>query len=173
MLKRIVIVAAVVGGLLFAWVRIPRRSFYGPTGPTVLGRATNRVMVLWSGSGLPPHRQQVLEVRGRKTGKPRSVPVVVATVDGDRYLVAMLGPGTAWVANAREAGVAVLRHRRREDVLLDELPAEDEAKIPVLREYLRLASGARPFFPAGPDAPAADFLPVLERHPVFRIVPLG
>jgi hypothetical protein len=34
----------------------------------------------WSGLGLPPSFQAALEVRGRKSGRKRSDPVVIATV---------------------------------------------------------------------------------------------
>jgi len=60
--------------------------------------------------GLPPRFQAVLEVRGRESGRRRSNPVVIATVDGKRYLVSMLGPGSDWVKNVEAArGDAVIR----------------------------------------------------------------
>ncbi|HSD23065.1 MAG TPA: hypothetical protein VLB79_01925 [Solirubrobacterales bacterium] len=39
-------------------------------------------------AGLPPHRMQAIEVRGRRSGHVRSFPVVVADYEGHRYLVA-------------------------------------------------------------------------------------
>ncbi|MBV9172322.1 MAG: nitroreductase family deazaflavin-dependent oxidoreductase, partial [Chloroflexi bacterium] len=44
-----------------------------------------------------------LEVRGRSSGRTRSVPVVIATVDGHNYLVSMLGAQSDWVKNAEAA----------------------------------------------------------------------
>jgi deazaflavin-dependent oxidoreductase (nitroreductase family) len=60
-----------------------------------------------------------LEVRGRRSGRQRSFPVMVADYDGERYLVAMLGAQANWVANVRAAGgQAILSHGRRETVQL-------------------------------------------------------
>lgn len=167
--KWIAVVLALVGAFLVVWVKMPRSVFYGDSGPTRLGRATTRFMVWWSGKGLPPARQVVLELRGRKSGKLRSLPVVVATVDGERYLVSMLGGGASWVANARAASPAWLRHGRRETVRLVEVFGPERA--PVLREYVRLAPGARPFIPVAVDAPEREFAALVDRYPVFRVDP--
>ena len=69
------------------------RLFYRNWRPTRLGRWVNRFSGWWSGLGLPPKFQAILEVRGRKSGRRRSNPVAIATVEGKRYLVSMLGPG--------------------------------------------------------------------------------
>ena len=70
------------------------RLLYRNWRPTRLGRRVNRFSGWWSGLGLSPRFQAVLEVRGRKSGRTRSNPVVIATVAGKRYLVSMLGPGS-------------------------------------------------------------------------------
>jgi hypothetical protein len=57
-------------------------------------------------------RLAALEVRGRRSSRLISFPVVVADYQGERYLVAMLGEGTNWVHNVRAAGGAMLRHGR-------------------------------------------------------------
>lgn len=170
-MKRVRLLAAVaaIAGFVWFWVKAPRSLFYGPSGPTRLGRATTRFMVWWSGTGLPPRRQAALELRGRKSGLARSLPVVVATVGGERYLVSMLGSRASWVANARAGGPAALRHGRREAVRLVEVFGPE--RVPALREYLRLAPGARPFFPLRPDAPEEDFAALVDQYPVFRVVP--
>ena len=67
------------------------RLFYRDWRPTRLGRWVNRVQGWLSGLGLPPRFMAALEVRGRASGRTRSVPVVIATVDGHHYLVSMLG----------------------------------------------------------------------------------
>src|SRR5262249_36964149 len=59
--------------------------------PTGLGRLVNRFACWWSGLGLPPSFQVALEVRGRTSGRRRSNPVVIATLEGKRYVVSMLG----------------------------------------------------------------------------------
>jgi hypothetical protein len=79
------------------------RLFYRNWRPTRLGRWVNRFACWWSGLGLPPRFQAVLEVRGRTSGSRRSNPVVIATVEGKRYLVSVLGPGSDWVRNVEAA----------------------------------------------------------------------
>jgi len=93
----------------------------------------------------------------------------MATVDGQRYLVSMLGENVNWVQNVRAAGGrAVLRTGAREEVQLEELPAEKRA--PILRAYLQRAQGARPHVPANKDAPLAELQRVAVEFPVFRLV---
>lgn len=146
------------------------RLFYRGWRPTRLGRITNRVMAWWSAAGLPPSIQQTIEIRGRKSGKVRSNPIAIATVDGERYLVSMLGPESEWVKNVIAAeGEAVLRHGRGESVRLVEVPAEERA--PVLREYVRIANSGRTHFPVPPGAPLSEFAAIADRYPVFRITP--
>lgn len=106
------------------------RLFYRNWRPTRLGRWVNRLMCWWSGLGLPPRFQAALEVRGRASGHRRSNPVVIATVEGKRYLVSMLGAESDWVKNVEAArGDAVIRHGRRRRVHLTALPPEERAPI--------------------------------------------
>jgi hypothetical protein len=79
------------------------RLLYRDWRPTRLGRWANRFACWWSGLGLPPRFQAALEVPGRTSGRRRSNPVVIATVEGKRYLVSMLGPGSDWVKNVERA----------------------------------------------------------------------
>jgi deazaflavin-dependent oxidoreductase (nitroreductase family) len=109
-----------------------------------------------------------LEVRGRRSGRLISFPVVVADYEGERYLVAMLGEGANWVANVRAAGgQAVLRRRRREAVRLEEV--DPDARAPILRRYLQLAPGARAHIPVDPRAPLEEFVRTGEQYPIFRV----
>ena len=99
-----------------------------------------------------------------------SLPIVVADVRGERYLVSMLGEGVNWVRNVRAAGGdATLRHGRREEVRLEEVAPERRA--PVLKAYLGRAPNARVHIPVDKDAPLTDFERVAGRFPVFRIAP--
>ena len=144
------------------------RLLYRDWRPTRFGRYVNRLMSWWSGLGLPPRIQAVLEVRGRASGRKRSNPVVIATVDGQRYLVSMLGPGSDWVRNVEAAqGDAVVRQGRRIHVHLVLVPPEQRA--PVIREYVRIALSGRQHFPLSVDAPLTDFEAIAERYPVYRI----
>jgi hypothetical protein len=95
--------------------------------------------------------------------------VAIAVVNGERYLVSMLGEHVQWVHNVRAAGGrAVLRGHGREEVHLEEVPAEQRA--PILKAYLKLAPGARPHVPVNKDAPLAAFEQIATAFPVFRVV---
>jgi hypothetical protein len=73
-----------------------------------------------------------------------------------------------WVANVVAAdGRAVLRHGRREPVLLEEVEAGRRA--PILRRYVEVAAGARAHFPVERDAPLSQFEAIAPNYPVFRV----
>jgi len=96
--------------------------------------------------------------------------VVIATVEGKRYLVSMLGPDSDWVKNVEAAhGDAVIRQGRRRHVHLVAVPAEQRA--PILREYIRIATSGRLHFPLTADAPASEFAEIVGLYPVYRIDP--
>jgi deazaflavin-dependent oxidoreductase (nitroreductase family) len=119
-------------------------------------------------SGAAPDNLVKLEVTGRKSGRPSSLPLVVAVVDGQRYLVLMLGDNAGWVRNVRAAGGrAVLASGRREEIQLAEIPADQRA--PILKAYLQQAPGARPHVPVDKNAPLAEFQRVAADFPVFRL----
>lgn len=146
------------------------RLFYRGWRPTRFGRWVNRLQGWWSGRGLPPRLMAALEVRGRVSGRTRSIPVVIATVEGERYLVSMLGPGSDWVKNVEDAhGDAVIRQGRRSRVRLVLVPPQRRA--PVLRAYVRVAASGRRHFPLSVDAPLSEFAAIAERYPVYRIDP--
>ena len=130
-------------------------------------RIANRLGAISFAAGIGPNQAAKLEVRGHKSGRTISFPVVIADYQGERYLVAMLGQKTNWVANLRADGRAVLRRGRREDVALVEDLSDKRPAI--LRRYLELAPGARPFFPIDRHAPLSDFERIADRYPVFRI----
>jgi hypothetical protein len=94
----------------------------------------------------------------------------MAVVDGQRYLVSMLGTEVAWVRNLRAAaGHALLRHGRTERVRLEELAVENRG--PILKAYLNRAPGARSHVAVDKDAPLEDFDAIAARIPVFRVLP--
>ncbi|HKX66493.1 MAG TPA: nitroreductase family deazaflavin-dependent oxidoreductase [Intrasporangium sp.] len=149
-----------------------KRRLYDGGRPGALMRAINRVDARLYASGLlSPRHASTLEVVGRSTGRPVSVPVAIAEHDGERYLVSMLGPQANWVRNVKAAGGhAVLRRGDREKVTLEEMPVGQRA--PVLRRYLAVAPGARPHIPVDRRAPLSEFEAIAHRFPVFRIRPL-
>ncbi len=139
--------------------------------PEGIARLLNRLDALTFSSGrIGPKRAVVLEVPGRRSGKLVTVPVVIADLEGERYLVAMLGTEANWVKNVRAAGgLAVLHRGSREAVRLEEVDVADRA--PVLKRYLALAPGARAHVPVDRHAPLSEFEPIADRYPVFHVVP--
>jgi deazaflavin-dependent oxidoreductase (nitroreductase family) len=154
-----------VAGLLYA----VKRWMYRRGRPGWLARAMNRLDAAQFSAGLlSPGRAVTLEVRGRRSGRVISVPVAVADYQDQQYLVSMLGNDSNWVRNVRAAGGhAVLRRRRRQPVLLEEV--EVGARAPILRRYLAVAPGARPHLPVNQHSPLEAFAAIAERYPVFRI----
>lgn len=146
------------------------RLFYNGWRPTRLGRWVNRSMAWWSALGLPPKIQAALEVRGRTSGRWRSNPVVIASLEGKGYLVSMLGPQSEWVKNVEAAhGDAVIRQGRRRHVHLVPVPVEERA--PILLEYVRVATSGRTHFPLPVGAPLSEFAAISKQYPVYRIDP--
>jgi deazaflavin-dependent oxidoreductase (nitroreductase family) len=120
--------------------------------------------------GLGAPYRQILTVPGRKTGRPRSTPVDVIEVGGDRWLVAGYGPAN-WVLNTRAHGEVTLRRGGLSQTYkVDEVGAEDA--IPVLRKYIDEIRVTRPYFDATPSSSDAGVAAELPRHPVFRLIPI-
>jgi deazaflavin-dependent oxidoreductase (nitroreductase family) len=144
------------------------RWLYRGGRPNVFARIQNRASAVAFSAGVWPRRLATLEVVGRRTGDVISFPVVIADHAGRRYLVAMLGDESNWPRNVRAAGGrAVLRHGRREDVRLEEVPVEE--RPPILQRYVAVAPGGRPHIAVDRDAPLEAFARVAPQIPVFRI----
>lgn len=94
----------------------------------------------------------------------------MAVVEGERYLVSMLGEQVEWVRNVRAAGGCVTPHHgRHEQIQLEEVAADRRALV--LKAYLKCAPGARSHFPIHKDAPIAEFEHISSQFPLFRVVP--
>ena len=144
------------------------RWLYRGQRPNWIARILNRAMAAVASTGVASNYLETLEVTGRKSGRTFSLPVVLAIVDGQRYLVSMLGDDVQWVRNVRAAGGrAVLRSGDREDIQLEEVPADQRA--PILRAYLQRAPGARSHVPVNKDAALAEFQRVAAAFPVFGL----
>ncbi len=144
------------------------RWMYRGGRPNRVATVLNRLWAKVGATRLGRDRLVTLEVKGRRSGRTISFPLIVADVDGERFLVAMLGEGASWVANVRAAnGLAVLRHGRRETVRLEEVEPECRARI--LRRHLQVAPAARSFVPVDYRAPVAEFEPIAAQFPVFRV----
>ena len=145
-----------------------KRWLYKGGRPNALGRFLNRGWAWLHSSGLLPDYMVTLEVVGRQSGKLISFPLALAVLNGERYLVSMLGEDTNWVRNVRTAnGQAQLRHGRTEQVLLEEVEVSQRA--PILKAYLKIAPGARPHILVDKDAPVAEFEKIAAEFPVFKI----
>lgn len=145
------------------------RWLYRGQRPNWIARMLNRVGATVASTGIVSNYMVTLEVIGRKSGRTISLPVVVVVVDGERYVVSMLGENVQWVYNLRAVGGrAVIRSGGREAVHLEEVPADKRA--PILRAYLQHAPGARPHVPVNKNAPIAEFAKVAAAFPVFHVV---
>ena len=134
-----------------------------------IAKMVNRMWAIAASKNVMSNGLVALEVIGRKSGRVVSFPLVMVTVDGQRYLASMLGDNTQWVRNVRAAGgKAVLRSGGREDVRLEEISVDQRA--PLLKAYLQAAPGARPHVPVDKDAPLAEFEKIAAVHPVFQLV---
>lgn len=102
--------------------------------PNRAARAANGLIRGLADLGVSIAGTRALRVRGRKSGKLRSVVVNVLTVDGVDYLVSPRG-NTQWVRNVRAAGAVDIGprwHRRRARAA--ELADADKPEL--LRRYL-------------------------------------
>jgi deazaflavin-dependent oxidoreductase (nitroreductase family) len=129
-------------------------------------RFVNAVISRLARRGLAGSHTYVLAVRGRKTGRVYTTPVVLVE-NGERWLVSPYGE-VGWVRNTRAAGEVELRRAGRSETLsIEELAPEQAA--PVLRRYLKQAPVVRKFFDVTADSATEAFESEAARHPVFRL----
>jgi hypothetical protein len=146
-----------------------KRWMYREGRPHLLAQILNRGWAILHSLGISPNYLVTLEVVGRKSGKIISFPLVMTVMNGERYLVSMLGEDANWVRNIQAAGgKARLRHGISEEVLLDSVDVNQRASI--LKAYLQHAPGAQPHIPISPDAPITEFEKIASNYPVFKLV---
>ena len=140
--------------------------------PTKLTQMMNGALGWLASLGLTPGHMITLEVKGRRSGQPRSTVVNSVENEGVRYLVSPRGEAE-WVRNVRAAGgEAIIRHRGRRSVRLEEVPAEQRA--PILKKYLgENAISTGKHFGIDPNAEIGEFAAIAGRHPVFRVIETG
>ena len=123
----------------------------------------------------------MLEVPGRRSGMIRRNAQVMASYDGNDYLVALAGE-SEWVRNVRAAhGQVVIGRRQRRVARLVEVPPEE--RPPILRSYLlrwgrqpnspAVQQEARLFFGVSGDPSVEDLAAIADFYPVFRITTIG
>ena len=126
----------------------------------------------------PDPRMALLTIRGRKTGRDRTVPLGVFDRDGRKYIVAAFGE-VNWVLNLRAAGAATITQGKRTARYAAEQVQGEEAAL-VLRDCL---AAYLPSPLAGPmlrqriavtaDAPLDVLAVEARRTPVFRLTELS
>jgi deazaflavin-dependent oxidoreductase (nitroreductase family) len=120
-----------------------------------------------NGFGKSQYPMYILTVRGRKSGQPRSVPIVTVSRNGLRYLVSPFGI-VDWVRNLRAAGSATLtRGRRSETITARELPPAEAAQV--LKEDIKEGNPFARNYGVGPESTLADYEQVVLKHPVFLL----
>ena len=107
----------------------------------------------------------LLTVRGRKSGKIRTVPLVILERNGKRYVGSPYGI-VDWVRNLRARGVATLtRGRRAETVNARELPKGEAALL--LREDIKGGNPFARYFGVTADSSLEEFERAAVSHPLF------
>ena len=131
-------------------------------------RISNAMTTFLLRMGVKMGNMTLLTVRGRKSGQPRTTPVTLIELDGDRLLIAPFGT-VNWVRNLRATGEATLkRGRHSERVSAAELSIQEAA--PILKKTLAgVPSFVTNYFDVTPDSPLTDFEREAPRHPVFRL----
>jgi hypothetical protein len=109
-----------------------------------------------------------LQTNDRRSGRVDATILVVATYQGERYLVSMLGEGSEWVQNVRASeGEACIKRGRSQPVHLTEIPPQERA--PMLKAWAQIATSGRRHLPISHDAPISAFESIADGYPVFRI----
>jgi deazaflavin-dependent oxidoreductase (nitroreductase family) len=140
-------------------------------------------------AGIPTGAPNVLlTVRGRRSGKPRTVPVAMLELDGAWFVQACFGE-TGWVANLRAADEATVTHPggRRVPVQAIELSPEEAGPVlqravaPFRRSRLfRALYGQHARGPVGVmwafrirmDDTLEEYTAVAQRYPLFELRPM-
>jgi len=138
--------------------------------PTAIEALFNRAFGFLVGLGIAPRYMQLLQVRGRKSGRVYSTPVDLLHVGGKPYLVAPRGR-TQWVRNAEATGeVALRRGSVRRNYRLRAVP--DAEKPEILKLYLdSYKSEVQRYFPVPSGSPPAAFRDIAANYPVFELLP--
>jgi deazaflavin-dependent oxidoreductase (nitroreductase family) len=116
-------------------------------------------------AGLGKYPMYLVTVRGRKSGQPRTVLLVILERNGKRYLASPYGI-VNWVLNLRVAGEAILtRGRRSEIVTARELPKEEAALV--LGGDVRRGNPFARYFGVTSDSSLEEFERAAVGHPLF------
>jgi deazaflavin-dependent oxidoreductase (nitroreductase family) len=135
-----------------------------------------QVLVLRAGLGRRGDQNvmRVLRVRGRRSGREYDVPVRIASWDGKRYVVSLLGEAH-WARNLRAAGAAqLLVGTQVEPVVAHEIRGGE--KVAFLHWYCRHPAhrlSVRAGLKADPaNLTSAEIDRLVQQHPIFRLDPV-
>jgi deazaflavin-dependent oxidoreductase (nitroreductase family) len=117
--------------------------------------------------GMAPKGYYLLTTIGRKSGKPRSTPVVLIEEESKRWLVAPFG-AVSWVRNAKALGKVTLTRNGKSETLAIREVAPQQA-VPVLRKYVVNVVVTRPYFDVGTDSSDEAYMAEAPKHPVFEL----
>jgi deazaflavin-dependent oxidoreductase (nitroreductase family) len=140
-------------------------------------------------AGIPTGAPNVLlTVRGRRSGKPRTVPLGIVVLDARTFVQASFGEG-GWVANLRAGGEATVTYPGGRSLSVQAIELPPEAAGDVLRRVLEpyhrsrllgtlLGRHFRP--PIGVlwrihlriDDSLEEYVAEARRHPLFELRPL-
>jgi deazaflavin-dependent oxidoreductase (nitroreductase family) len=122
----------------------------------------------------PDPRMALLTVRGRKTGRDRTVPIGVFDRTGHKYIVAAFGE-VSWVLNLRAMGTVTITQGKHHATYAAEQVQGEEAAL-VLRDCLGAYLGSplagpmlRQRISLAADAPVDALVVEARRTPVFRL----
>jgi hypothetical protein len=132
----------------------------------LISRISHRLLTV----GVPMSSVTLLRSRGGRTGRWRTIPVVILRHEGREWLVSPFRD-TNWVRNIRHDNRAEIgRGRRFRAVRLVE--TDDPRKLEILRRYrtrYRFVPFVRAAFDATPADSVAMFQREAHRHPTFRV----
>ncbi len=130
----------------------------------------NRAVAGLTRLGVSVWGSRVLEVKGRKSGEPRQVPVNLLHYEDKDYLVSARGTGE-WVRNLRAANgeLTLLLGSRREP--RHAIEVADADKVPILRAYLKRWKAEVGVFFEGVSAQSSDeeIAAIAAKHPIFAL----
>ena len=141
------------------FVRVP-----GPLVSRIIG------LGLWSGPNV------LLTIRGRRSGRPLTIPLALVEHEGRRFVQSPFGE-VSWVHNLRAAGEATItKGTRHEVVAAREVPLAEAGPLlrAILTPYLRaplLGFVTRRYFGIGPDASDPAFIEKARHQPLFELTP--
>jgi len=139
--------------------------------PSLPLRVANRMLRRMLARGKGPAFMRLLTVAGRRSGQPRTTPVVPVQRDGNVWVVSPYGD-VDWVRNVRATGRLELA-RGEDHVLYDAHEVDAHDAVPVLRAYLSMPSKlfVRGHFDVTADSTDEAITAEAPRHPVFALTP--